>query len=125
MRPGSEYTAAELARHASSESLWVVIDSNVYDVTEFRTMHPGGAQILLQHGGSDATVPAQAAHGSSKKARSLMSRYCIGRLADGEVASDSKALTLEELGNSAVATAPAVQAPGKVVALEDLFQGEE
>ncbi|CAE7814311.1 NIA1 [Symbiodinium sp. CCMP2592] len=102
-----------------------VIDSNVYDVTEFRTMHPGGAQILLQHGGSDATVPAQAAHGSSKKARSLMSRYCIGRLADGEIASGNKALTPEELGNSAVATAPAVQAPGKVVALEDLFQGEE
>ncbi|CAE7429940.1 cnot9, partial [Symbiodinium sp. CCMP2456] len=43
----------------------------------------------------------------------------------GEIASGSKALTLEEVGNSAVATATAVQAPGKVVALEDLFQGEE
>lgn len=44
-------------------------------------MHPGGGQLLLQAGGQDATVEAQSAHGTSRKAQSLMSKYCIGKLA--------------------------------------------
>ena len=75
------FTLSEVAEHNSAESLWVAINNHVYDVTAFRSMHPGGGQLLLQAGGQDATVEAQSAHGTSRKAQSLMSKYCIGKLA--------------------------------------------
>lgn len=75
------FTLSEVAQHNSAESLWVAINNHVYDVTAFRSMHPGGGQLLLQAGGQDATVEAQSAHGTSRKAQSLMSKYCIGTLA--------------------------------------------
>ena len=35
--------------HNTKESIWLLIDSKVYDVTNFK--HPGGKQILLQNAG--------------------------------------------------------------------------
>ncbi|KAH6668271.1 acyl-CoA dehydrogenase/oxidase [Halenospora varia] len=46
---------AEVARNNSAESLWFIIDSKVYDATDFVDAHPGGAAALLQVAGSDAT----------------------------------------------------------------------
>ena len=37
-------TLAEIAAHNSPSDCWVVIHGQVYDVTEFLTRHPGGAQ---------------------------------------------------------------------------------
>lgn len=47
--------AAELQQHVTRESCWVVVQGNVYDVTSFLDAHPGGASILLQNAGKDAT----------------------------------------------------------------------
>ncbi|KAF2709000.1 mitochondrial cytochrome-like protein b2 [Pleomassaria siparia CBS 279.74] len=46
---------AEVAKHNSKESCWIVLESNVYDVTSFLSKHPGGAAMLLKQAGSDAT----------------------------------------------------------------------
>ena len=35
----------EIFEHNTKESLWLLIDNKVYDVTNFK--HPGGKQILL------------------------------------------------------------------------------
>lgn len=43
---------AEVAKHSTKESCWIVIDSKVYDVTSFLYSHPGGAAILLRQGGA-------------------------------------------------------------------------
>ncbi|CAJ1415594.1 unnamed protein product, partial [Effrenium voratum] len=92
------FTAREVAGHSSEDSLWVIIDSYVYDVTAFHSMHPGGSQLLLKHGGQDASQPAQMAHGNSRKAKSLMGQYCIGTLAPSTPGSTRKVVALEDMG---------------------------
>ncbi|KAI1140543.1 acyl-CoA dehydrogenase NM domain-like protein [Hypoxylon sp. FL0543] len=50
------FTRAEVAKHNTEDSLWFVIDSKVYDVTDFVDAHPGGESVLRQVAGQDATV---------------------------------------------------------------------
>jgi hypothetical protein len=42
----------EVAKHSTKESCWIVIDSQVYDVTQFLQRHPGGAAVILKLGGA-------------------------------------------------------------------------
>ncbi|KAJ2719683.1 fatty acid alpha-hydroxylase [Coemansia sp. Benny D115] len=50
-----EYSRAEVAKHDSAQSLWVVRGNQVFDLTTFHTDHPGGSEILVQFGGQDIT----------------------------------------------------------------------
>ena len=43
------------AHNNAEEGLYIVIDSNVYDVTGFVDEHPGGSKILKRVGGKDAS----------------------------------------------------------------------
>ena len=52
---GKTYTYDEVQQHRSSESCWVVLYGDVYDVTSFLPDHPGGSRIILQLAGTDAT----------------------------------------------------------------------
>ncbi|CAG7849226.1 Cytochrome b2, mitochondrial; AltName: Full=L-lactate dehydrogenase [Cytochrome]; AltName: Full=L-lactate ferricytochrome C oxidoreductase; Short=L-LCR; Flags: Precursor [Serendipita indica DSM 11827] len=45
----------EVQRHNSAEDCWLVIDGQVYDVTAFLDLHPGGKQVILKMAGQDAT----------------------------------------------------------------------
>lgn len=47
---------ADVAEHSSSQSCWIVLDSNVYDVTSFLKSHPGGAAIILKQAGTASTT---------------------------------------------------------------------
>ncbi|KAI0649277.1 acyl-CoA dehydrogenase [Trametes meyenii] len=51
------YTREEVALHNTEDSLWIIIDSKVFDVTRFRNLHPGGASVFTDEGipGQDAT----------------------------------------------------------------------
>ncbi|KAF2682155.1 mitochondrial cytochrome-like protein b2 [Lentithecium fluviatile CBS 122367] len=53
---------AEVAKHNSKKSCWVVLHSKVYDVTSFLSKHPGGAAIILKQAGSDATEEFEKYH---------------------------------------------------------------
>ncbi|KAG0666158.1 Cytochrome b2, mitochondrial precursor [Rhodotorula mucilaginosa] len=46
---------SEVAKHADKDSLWVIVNGNAYDLTEFAPEHPGGMGILLKYAGKDAT----------------------------------------------------------------------
>ncbi|GAA6001507.1 FMN-dependent alpha-hydroxy acid dehydrogenase [Rhodotorula paludigena] len=48
-------TGADVAKHNSKASLWMIIHGKVYDLTEFAPSHPGGERILLKYAGKDAT----------------------------------------------------------------------
>lgn len=41
------YELADLKGHSKEEDCWLVIDGEVYDVTEFLDEHPGGFDIIL------------------------------------------------------------------------------
>lgn len=51
------FTREEVAKHKSDDSLFLVIDSKVYDLTDFVDAHPGGAAALMAPdvAGQDAT----------------------------------------------------------------------
>mmetsp|Transcript_37565 Transcript_37565/g.83964 ORF Transcript_37565/g.83964 Transcript_37565/m.83964 type:complete len:736 (+) Transcript_37565:473-2680(+) len=50
-------TQEEMRKHSHQGDLWVCVDGIVADLTDFITSHPGGVDLLLQHGGADASEP--------------------------------------------------------------------
>ena len=56
----------------------------MYDATPFLKEHPGGGDSILIVAGTDATEEFDAIH--SAKAKAQLLEYCIGNLADENVA---------------------------------------
>ncbi|KAL2269169.1 hypothetical protein VTJ83DRAFT_4015 [Remersonia thermophila] len=54
--PAKTFTRAEVAKHNTEDSVWFIIDTVVYDASEFLDAHPGGEAVLRQVAGTDATV---------------------------------------------------------------------
>ncbi|KAI1371290.1 hypothetical protein F4677DRAFT_436032 [Hypoxylon crocopeplum] len=54
--------AAEVAKHNTTSSCWIVVHGKVYDVTPYLDQHPGGAAILVKQGGRDATPEFRKIH---------------------------------------------------------------
>lgn len=40
--------ASELAKHVNADDLWIAVNGEVYDMTEFAHEHPGGPEGALQ-----------------------------------------------------------------------------
>ncbi|CRG82780.1 L-lactate dehydrogenase (cytochrome) [Talaromyces islandicus] len=55
-------SGAEVSKHNSKESCWIAVRGKVYDVTDFLDEHPGGARVILNCAGSDATDDYDAIH---------------------------------------------------------------
>ncbi len=73
------YDWAEVKRHATELSTWLVIDGEVYDVSGWLTRHPGGAELLREWAGKDASAAFHAApHGALTQVLRL--NYRIGRV---------------------------------------------
>ncbi|QSZ36685.1 hypothetical protein DSL72_006566 [Monilinia vaccinii-corymbosi] len=50
------FSLSEVAAHKDAEKgMYIVVDENVYDVTNFLEEHPGGAKILKRVAGKDAS----------------------------------------------------------------------
>ncbi|KAJ7209635.1 fumarate reductase [Mycena pura] len=52
---GKEFTMEEVAKHAKKDDIWVVVNGEVLNVTEFLPEHPGGEKAILLYAGRDAT----------------------------------------------------------------------
>lgn len=51
-----QFTPADVASHKTAEDgLYIIIDKDVFDVTNFVDEHPGGSKILKRVAGKDAT----------------------------------------------------------------------
>ena len=51
----NHYTLDEVSEHNTEEDAWIVVNNNVYDITDFLMKHPGGESVLLQVAGTDAS----------------------------------------------------------------------
>ncbi|EAS35584.3 cytochrome b5 [Coccidioides immitis RS] len=50
------FTPAQVAEHKTADKgLYIIVDSSVYDITNFVDEHPGGAKILKRVAGKDAS----------------------------------------------------------------------
>mmetsp|Transcript_10039 Transcript_10039/g.12350 ORF Transcript_10039/g.12350 Transcript_10039/m.12350 type:complete len:136 (-) Transcript_10039:47-454(-) len=72
----------ELAKHTSSDDLWMAIYGKVYDITSFLDDHPGGDEVLKDTAGRDATVEFDDV-GHSDEAVDMMEQYYVGELEGG------------------------------------------
>ncbi|TDZ30844.1 Cytochrome b2 [Colletotrichum spinosum] len=53
---------AEVQKHQSTASCWIVLHGKVYDITAFLAEHPGGGAILLKNSGKDASAEFDSVH---------------------------------------------------------------
>lgn len=83
MSEQKQYTRSEVASLNGKEKTVIIIHDKVYDVTSFLNEHPGGEEILLDHGGKESSEDFDDV-GHSKDALDLMTKYCIGELVDSE-----------------------------------------
>ncbi|KAF1987909.1 hypothetical protein K402DRAFT_329641 [Aulographum hederae CBS 113979] len=78
-------TVDEIRKHASADSLWLVVDNKVWDMTEFAPEHPGGTSILLRYAGKDATKPYNEIHAPSLISETLSPSKLKGTLDQSSV----------------------------------------
>ncbi|KAI8087043.1 uncharacterized protein B0P05DRAFT_487466 [Gilbertella persicaria] len=75
-----EFTVAEITKHQTADSCWVIYKNKVYDVTEFLEGHPGGDDLILDYAGKDVTEVMKDVleHEHSESAYEILEEYCIG-----------------------------------------------
>ncbi|KAJ8143360.1 hypothetical protein OXX80_001087 [Metschnikowia pulcherrima] len=93
--PLREYTLCEVRQHDLPDNLWMIIYNKVYDLTNFSTSHPGGAEVLFDCGGVDATEAFEDV-GHSKIACDMLEPYLIGSIPSND-AKEYKTAELEEV----------------------------
>ncbi len=78
----TEYNLSDVVIHNSEvDGYWVALEDRVYDLTEFKEIHPGGNKIVEDNAGRDATHEFRRAnHHQSKEIMSMLTMYCIGKL---------------------------------------------
>ncbi|KAJ6111559.1 Cytochrome b5 [Penicillium sp. IBT 18751x] len=78
-----ELSMKDVAAHKSKTDMWIVIHGQVFDITEYLQDHPGGADVLIETAGTDATAEYEDV-GHSEDAREIMQPYLIGVLKDAQ-----------------------------------------
>eukprot|EP00698_Gefionella_okellyi_P005574 TRINITY_DN15076_c0_g1_i1.p1 TRINITY_DN15076_c0_g1~~TRINITY_DN15076_c0_g1_i1.p1 ORF type:complete len:377 (-),score=41.47 TRINITY_DN15076_c0_g1_i1:116-1246(-) len=81
--PAREMTLSEYQSGAIRGERWLAMDGFVYDVTNFVSKHPGGAQLMLAYCGKEPSAVKDAytiRHTHTKAARNLMDGMAIARL---------------------------------------------
>jgi len=77
-----QLTREEVAQHNKPDDLWIVIDAKVYDVSKFKNLHPGGANVFLAEEipGQDATEAFYGLHRHEVLSRPQYARLQIGTI---------------------------------------------
>ncbi|EFY86738.1 hypothetical protein J3458_021908 [Metarhizium acridum] len=74
-----EIEAATVAEHNKPGDCWIIVHGKVYDVTRYSQDHPGGADVLVEAAGTDATHEFDNA-GHSEDAWDIMKPCLVGNL---------------------------------------------
>ncbi|KAN0035476.1 hypothetical protein ACTA71_004748 [Dictyostelium dimigraforme] len=101
------YTRQEVAKHCSLDSLWIIYNDDVFDVTNFVVEHPGGEEVLKGNGGKDATQEFDDV-GHSASAIAKMQSLRIGRIEGAKPREEKK----KEIKKTTTTSAPKQQESG-------------
>jgi predicted heme/steroid binding protein len=76
-------TAEEVAKHATRDDVWIIVDGKVYDVTSFVDSHPGG-DTILNNAGKDSSAGV---HGPQHPVSvwDVLATYYIGELVESKL----------------------------------------
>lgn len=72
-------SSSEVLQHSLPDDLWMVLFGKVYNATDLLPIHPGGAEVLIDCGGVDATE-AFVDVGHSQDAVDMLVPYQVGVL---------------------------------------------
>ena len=73
----NNYSVEEVAFHNNENDAWIIINDDVYDITDFLEEHPGGKMILISILGEDATEFFEELH-NSRILKEYGDKYKIG-----------------------------------------------
>mmetsp|Transcript_36297 Transcript_36297/g.67509 ORF Transcript_36297/g.67509 Transcript_36297/m.67509 type:complete len:515 (-) Transcript_36297:196-1740(-) len=92
-----QISLSELARHDKPGNLWVAINGDVYDVSKFAQLHPGGAKVLEEVAGKDATEEFYELH--RHEVLSKYQRLKVGKLEGNKnkISTGSKGVPFAEI----------------------------
>ncbi|KAF4331838.1 CYB2-L-lactate dehydrogenase (cytochrome b2) [Fusarium beomiforme] len=76
----AKFSEQDVSVHNKPDDLWLVINDKVYDFTEFAPDHPGGAEIIYQYAGKDASEEYNSFHAPSLVQKALDAKYHLGSL---------------------------------------------
>ena len=75
-----EFTRAEVAQRNTVSSCWVIINGNVYDLTQWINAHPGGPGVIRSMCGVDGSSSFRAQHENQSSPMRELNRYYLGPL---------------------------------------------
>jgi len=75
------YTLAKVKENNSASNCWTIINSNVYDLTKWAALHPGGPAVIRGLCGIDGTAAFTARHRNQSDPEATLESYLIGTLA--------------------------------------------
>lgn len=78
--PERELSWEEVKKHNKREDKWLVIDNNVYDITQWSKRHPGGSKVISHYAGQDATEAFTAFHPDKKFVGKFLKSIQIGKV---------------------------------------------
>jgi fatty acid desaturase len=78
------YSRSEVLLHNKKESCWIIIENEVYDLTDFIKEHPGGSNIILSRAGEDATSYFKVKHGLNLQINEMLQKFKLGELLEEE-----------------------------------------
>ncbi|KAL3481606.1 FMN-dependent dehydrogenase-domain-containing protein [Aspergillus californicus] len=78
----------EVSSHSTPDDCWIVVDNQVWDVTDFLDKHPGGPTIILKYAGRDATKAYSEVHTPGLLKAELAPEHYKGKLDESTVDED-------------------------------------
>ncbi|WPK24936.1 hypothetical protein PUMCH_002235 [Australozyma saopauloensis] len=93
---------AQVREHSQPDDLWMIVFGKVYDATNLLSIHPGGAEVLIDCAGVDATE-AFVDVGHSQDALDMLIPYQVGVVGG-----------YEELKHTPLESKPRVALPKKI-----------
>ncbi len=74
------YTMAQVEANKTRTKCWSAISGNVYDLTSWINVHPGGSGAIVSLCGTDGTQEFLAMHRNQSKPESRLASYLLGPL---------------------------------------------
>jgi L-lactate dehydrogenase (cytochrome) len=114
-------STTELSKHDKPSDAWILINGTVWDVTEFAPRHPGGAEIVIQYLGRDASNAYNEVHGPKVASTHLDASMNKGQLDESTITDE----WLEKQADKEEAKTPDIEGPPPLDAILNLYDFED